>query len=440
MKKNTFLQISKKIAIIIGIFLIPAVHAQSSLGYGPRAKSMAGAGTAMIESSIWGNSNPGAQVFLGQNLGIGIELQMPQSQYLIIGEPTVFEPGLSSLWPLGLEPGQVEGKKKILIIPQVAFNTKIDENNTIGVSIYANPPKGNEYETKTYYSRVIADFGSGEGFINPMGTVTSPTFFRFNQYFASISYSRKINDKLGIGLSAVGGWQSLNIGGLEAFGSLHYSEFPQELSTNGSANAYGIGGKIGLQWNISEKIQAGVAFRSKIYMSRFEAYKGFISESGKLDTPSEWSLGLVYKPFERFLMALDVNRICYSGVPAWGLAMKQEGTVSLGGENGGGFGRKDQMNYKFGVQYRIPKWQFRAGYQHSDVVLVAPEFLLNLLMPDVISDYISLGFSREIAKQWVSLAVVKGLKNTLTGLNGLDSQQYIELSAESWLIEIAVEF
>lgn len=440
MKKNPL----KQRYIIISIaFLLSSFQmsmGQSSLGYGPRSKSMAGAGVALVENSIWANTNPGGQVFLGQKIGLGIEANMPSSSYQIIGEPTQFEPSMSSMWPLGLEEGKVHANQKVLIVPQISFNTKINKENSIGVSIYANPNKGRSYEGKSYYSQVIADFGSGEGFVNPMGTVTAPTFLDFNQYFAAISYSRKIGDKLGIGISVVGAWQSLNVGGLEAFGSLHYSSFPQELTTNGPSNAFGIGGKLGVQWNISEKLQAGLAFRTKIYMSSFEAYKGFISESGKLDTPSEWSVGLVYKPFERFLMVLDANRICYSGVPAWGLAMKQNGNVMLGGENGGGFGRKDQMNYKFGVQYRIPKWQFRAGYQYSDVTLVAPEFLLNMLMPDATSDYVSFGFSREIGKQWLSFAVVRGFKNSLLGFNGLDSQQDIELTAESWIFEIAVEF
>lgn len=430
----------KSISISFLFFLSISLIAQSSLNYGPRAKSLAGGGTALVENSLWGNMNPGGQVFLGQKIGLGIELGMFNNSYNIIGEPTEFEPTMSAMWPLGLNPGLAEAENKLNIVPQIAFNMNMDDDNAISISIYGNGNRGVEYATKTYYSPVIAGFGSSEGFVNPMGTVTEPTYFKFNQYFAAITYSRKIGDKLGVGLSVIGAWQSLSIKGLEAFGSLHYSVHPNELTNNDAANAFGAGGKLGVQWNISEKFQAGVTFRTKLWMSSFESYKGFISESGKIDVPSEWSLGLMYHPFDRFRMILDVNRICYSEVPSWGLAMKQNNAVTLGGDNGGGFGRKDQMNYKIGVEYKIPKWSFRAGYQHSDLTLVASETLLNILMPDAITDYVAFGLSRQIGKQTLNFSVIKGFENVFTGKNGLDPEQLVELKSDMWNFEIAVEF
>lgn len=417
-----------------------SLFAQSSLKYGPRAKSLAGGGTALVENALWGNMNPGGQVFLGQKVGIGIELGLFNNSYRVIGNPTEIEPSMSGMWPLGLNPGLMEAENKTNVVPQIAFNMNIDKNQSISISIYGNGNRGVQYESKTYYSPVIADLGSSEGFINPMGTVSSPTVFKFNQYFASFTYSRKLGEKLGVGLSLIGAWQSLSIKGLEAFGSLNYSVHPEELTNNAAANSFGAGGKLGVQWNISDKFQAGVTFRTKLWMNSFKSYKGFISTSGKMEIPSEWSIGLMYHPFERFKMMLDVNRICYSGIPAWGLAMKQNNAVSLGDDNGGGFGRTDQMNYKFGVQYRIPKWSFRAGYQHSDLTLADTEALLNILMPDIITDYVAFGLSRKIGKQTISFSVIKGFENVFTGENGLDSKQFIELKSDMWNFEIAVEF
>ncbi len=434
------LYLSKSLLLLItGVFSLSA-FSQSSLNYGARAKSMAGGGTALVENSLWGNMNPGGQVFLGQKVGLGIEASLFHNSYLVIGAPSGLEPSLSSMLPLGLKPGLVEAENKNNIVPQIAFNTNINDNNSISISIYGNGNRGLKYETKTYYSPVIADIESSEGFVNPMGTVTEPTYLKFNQHFAAFTYGRKISEKLGIGLSVIGAWQSLSIGGLEAFGTLNYSAYPDELTNNDAANAFGVGGKLGIQWNISDQFHAGVTFRSKLYMSAFESYKGFISESGKIDVPSEWSIGLMYHPFNRFQMVLDVNRICYSGVPAWGLAMVQDNEVFLGGDKGGGFGRKDQMNYKFGLQYSIPKWSFRAGYQHSDLTIVSSEALLNILMPDIIQDYVAFGFSRKIGQQIINFSVIKGFENNFTGINGLDKEQFVELKSDLWNFELAVEF
>ncbi|NOR86082.1 MAG: hypothetical protein GQ527_00590 [Bacteroidales bacterium] len=434
------ISISRLFFLSILISIPFAGNTQIPTAYGPRSKSMAGAGIANVENSLWGNLNPGGLVFLGQKSGLGIAFLSPTASYQVIGEPTSFEPTLSSQWSLGLQPGLVEAEKKLNIVPHLGFNMVINEESTIGISIYGNSNRGYSYETKTYYSPIIADFGSNEGFINPMGTVSSPTFMELNQYFASISYSRKIGGKIGIGLSAIGAWQSLNLGGLEAFGSLNYSAHPQELTNNDMDNSFGIGGKIGVQWNASEKVQLAVAYQTKIYMSNMESYQGFISESGKLDIPAEWNIGVVYHPFDRFLMALDVSSYCYSGVDSWALSMRQNNSVQLGGENGGGFGRMNQLSYKFGVQYKIPKWQFRAGYAHSDHSIVESEVLLNLLMPEITNDYASIGLSRNIGKRVISIAVVKGFKNSFVGYNNLDTAQLIELNTESWTMELAIEF
>lgn len=428
--------ISASLFLVLSLSLI----AQSTLNYGSRAKSLAGGGTALVENSLWGNMNPGGQVFLKHQIGLGLDVGAFNNTYQVIGNPTEFEATASYQWPLSLIPGLYEAENKINIIPQIAVNMRLGDDQTLSISIYGNGNRGVQYETKTYYSPVIAGFGSGEGFVNPMGTVTEPMMFKFNQYFAAFTYSRLMGDKLGIGISVIGAWQNLGVKGLEAFGSLGYSAYPDELTNNDAANAFGVGGKLGIQWNISDNFQFGATFRSPFWMSSFESYKGLISESGKMDVPSEWSLGLLYEPFDRFNLVLDVNRICYSRISAWGLAMKQNNEVILGGDSGGGFGRKDQMNYKFGLQYRIPKWSFRAGYQHSDLTLVEEEALLNIMMPDIITDYVAFGLSRQIGKQTLNFSVIKGFENSFYGINGLDDAQMIYLTSDMWNFEISVEF
>ncbi len=60
---------------------------------------MAGGGTALVENSLWGNMNPGGQVFLGQKVGLGIEAGLFNNSYAIIGAPSSLEPNLSPKLP-----------------------------------------------------------------------------------------------------------------------------------------------------------------------------------------------------------------------------------------------------------------------------------------------------------------------------------------------------
>lgn len=422
------------------IFFSYSLSAQSSIKFGPIAKSLAGGGTALVENALWGNMNPGGQVFMGQKVGIGIELNSVSGGFLVAGTPSDVEITDQMPWPLGLNVGNYNADHKLNIVPNFGFNLQIDDKNSIGFTIYAIGNRGVNYDGFVYYSEVIAALGSSPELVNPMGTVSSPTSFDLKQNFAAVTYSRRITQNLGIGISLIGAWQSLSIKGLEAFGTLGYSEYPNKLTNNDVDNSFGFGGKLGIQWNISEKVQTGLSFRTNLVMSTFESYKGFISESGRLDIPSEWSLGVVYEPFKRFQLLLDINRICYSRVSSWSKAMSQNNETTLGGKDGAGFGRKDQMNYKFGIQYKIPKWAFRAGYQSSDLAFSNTEALLNILLPDVVKEFVAFGLSRSLGKQNISFSILRGLENTFQGINSLDKKQLIDLNSDIWNFEIAVEF
>jgi|GEM_PF-3773431 long-chain fatty acid transport protein len=423
---------------VLGISILG--HAQNSLGFDAKTKGFAGAGIAITENSIHANSNPGGQVFVGNKFSLGIELLAPKALYSIKGSPSVFTAETSQPWKLGLEPGSYQSEHKYSIVPHVSLNLKIDNNNSIGLSIYGNGNQGTQYSNKVYFSPVINSFGSSEGFVNPMGIITTPSYIKLLQYFGALSYSHKFGQKLGIGISVVGVWQSIDVGGLESFGSLYYTSYPDKISTNSTDNAFGVGGKLGIQWEATSVLSIGVTFRSKIYTTRFTAYEGLINQNGKMDIPSEWSIGVAWKPTNRILILADVNRYCFSGVKSWGTKFYTDDSYELGGENGGGFGRKDRMSYKAGIRYKIPLWQFRAGYQYSSSVLNESDLLLNILMPEVIQHYASVGISRQLGKQTINIAVVKGFKNSIQGINSLDNNQNIEISAESLSIAVSVDF
>ncbi|OYT15868.1 MAG: hypothetical protein B7C24_10725 [Bacteroidetes bacterium 4572_77] len=416
------------------------LFAQTPLGYGAKNNAIAGSGVALSSEALWGNKNPGGLAFLGRKIGLGIDIQMPTVSYKVLNAPASFNQDYLQPWPLGLQEGQADASRKATILPNIGINLELNDNSSLAISIFSNGRRGHSFDTKTYYSPIIAEFPNTDEFTNPMGVVSSPTFFHLSQYFSAISYSYKINDKIGVGLSAVGAWQSLNVGGYEAFGSLGYSAYPQEISNNDMANAYGLGGQLGLQWNISKMFQLGLTYRSELFMSSFESYKGLIAENGQMNIPAEWSLGIALQASENLLIAIDAQRICYSQVAAWNLPMASHKEGYLGGDNGSGLGREDEMRFKMGLQYHIPKWDFKIGYAYIKPSIVSDEVLLNMLMPDIIQNHISLGVSRMLNDEVLHFALIKGLKSSMTGVNALDLTQEIELEAESWTLAFSVDF
>jgi len=95
-------------------------------------------------------------------------------------------------------------------------------------------------------------------------------------------------------------------------------------------------------------------------MSNLDKYKGLFAESGGFDIPSNWSLGVAFKPTPAWLVALDYERINYSDVdsvhnrsnlilqcPPFGA----NASNCLGGSNGAGFGWQSVNVWRLGVQY-----------------------------------------------------------------------------------------
>jgi len=412
------------IAALCFVTTASATNGYFSHGYSSKNKALAGAGTALPLDSLAASTNPAGMVFMGNRIDIGVSFFNPNREYKVSGTPS----GAPFSFPL--QTGTVESDSNWFVIPSLGVNWKINNDSSVGLSIYGNGGMNTDYDKATF------------NYVNP--AFPSETGVDLMQLFVVPTYARKITPKHAIGISPIFAYQAFEAKGLEIFGFMGISNKPTELTGNGHENSYGYGARIGYLGEILPNLFLGASYQTEIKMSRFKRYEGLFAEDGDFDIPKNWSIGLAYNATSALTLAVDVQKIYYSDIgavgntfnPAFTNCFMGSSNYCLGGDKGMGFGWDDMTIYKFGVQWQgIPDWTLRAGYSFGDQPIPDEEVLFNILAPGVIEQHITAGVTKKIGNNHeVDLTVTRALSNSVKGKNPLDPVQTIELTMDQWEI------
>jgi long-chain fatty acid transport protein len=222
------------------------------------------------------------------------------------------------------------------------------------------------------------------------------------QLLMPITAAYKVDEHNAIGVSAVLGAQRFSARGLQSFSII--SSDSKHLTNNGHDFAQGAGMRVGWRGKFMEdRLTLGATYASKVYMSRFSKYSGLFAGGGNFDVPANYALGIAFKATPAMTVALDVERILYSGVPSVGNRGPDTQPISatnpnspnrLGLDNGLGFGWTDQTVYKLGVSYKYsPAWTLRAGYNYGATPIPGDQVTFNTLAPATVEKHYTVGFT-----------------------------------------------
>jgi len=420
MKTNNFNRLVSLVVLFLCLTQFSfATDGYFSLGYGTKSKGMAGAGVALYSNSLIGG-NPAGNVFLGKEFSLGVGVFSPMREYTISGNPS----GQPNTFPL--TPGNVSSDKPVFFIPSVGGNWMLNKTSAFGFSIYGNGGMNTSYPTKT--------------FNNPAAPVTSPTGINLSQLFTELTYSLKLGENHSVGISAIGAFQMFQAEGLQAFMGMTMD--PTKLTNNGTDNSFGYGIKIGYLGKITDNLSLGAKYQSKIYMSEFKEYAGLFAEQGDFDIPSNWTVGLAYNFSKQFTLAFDVKQILYAGVKS--VSNPLSGVDPLGSDAGSGFGWKNQMIYKLGMEYTPSKsdWTYRAGYSYAGKQIPDDQMMFNILAPGVSQNHVTAGFTKKLSKKGnaINLSMMYSPASSVSGPNNMDPAQTIELKMSQFELEIGYTF
>lgn len=349
-------------------------------GYGLKAKGMGGASTAMAQDSLGGATNPASMVWAGSRMDLGADIFMPHrdAERSGAGFPTLN--------------GSVDSDRKAFLIPEFGYNRMMNSNLSVGVSVYGNGGMNTTYPQGNFNcgggpANMLC--GSGGLGVDLMQLIVAPT----------VAY--KFNPRHSVGASLLLGYQRFKATGLQAFdnapGFPPFTQSPGSVTNRGTAGSTGAGIRVGYFGRLSDTFSIAAAYSPKMKMGDLDEYKGLFAGGGSFDIPANFSAGIAVTPTPAWTVALDWQRIKYSGVPSVGNASMP--VAPLGAANGPGFGWRDIDVFKLGVAWQMnSQWTLRAGYNRGQNPIGPADVTFNILAPGVMTSHYTAGFTYALAK------------------------------------------
>ncbi|MBF0272199.1 MAG: outer membrane protein transport protein [Magnetococcales bacterium] len=371
-------------------------------GFGTISKGMGGAGVAMPTDTMGTAVNPALMAHVGHRVDLGVSWFKPDRGFTA-DTPSATPPGVPFI-----PTGTFEKTDDFFLIPHIGWNRPLDSTSTIGLSIGGNGGMNTEYD--------LAVFGN----FAPPGMTTAPTSIDMAQLFVGLNYAKKLNQEHTIGIAPILAGQRIKVEGLQPFMGL--SATPNAVTNNGYDYSYGGGLKVGWYWQPSDQLAIGSSYQSRLYMTRFDHYAGLFAEQGDFDIPPTFQIGLAYKPTPAWTALLDMQKLFFSDIRSVGNSnnlLLTPGSISLGTDNGLGFGWRDMTIYKTGVQWKAnDDWTLRSGFSLANQVVPGQQALFNILAPATVTKHVTLGVSRTIsANSSIDLSASHALDQRVYGSN-----------------------
>jgi len=426
-------------------------------GIGTKNKAMAGAGIAMPEDAIDVTNNPAVAPFVGNQLIVGAALFSPKRKY-----ETSSSLANGHMGAITIGPNNIKSGSNYFVIPHISKRWQLDNDSAWALSFYGRGGMNTDWKggTATFdhdQDGVLTTFdgtyGAGKAGVN------------FSQAFLDITWAKKINENLSLGIAPVLVAQMFKANGVGSFAPLTetcalsfnptqmpFCDMPQNLSNNGTDWAFGGGLKIGLHATLSDRVSLGLAYQSKIYMTEFDDYADLFAEQGDMDIPADLKFGLTFKASDSVSLSFDIEHTWYSDVDSIGniiqvlftdCPMTQQGGMDpsycLGGDNGAGFGWEDMTTFKGGLAWSNNEdWTWRFGYSYGKQPIPESQMSFNILAPGVMEHHITAGFTLATTPdRELNVAVMYAPSNDVTGPQNFDTTQNVTFEMHEFELEVS---
>ncbi len=411
-----------KIALALAVsgLMLPGVASATNgyfaHGYGMKAQGMAGASNAVTGATFGGANNPAAMVWAGDRLDIGVDWFRP----IRSAERSGSTPGFIAI------DGQADSGSNDFLVPEFGYNKMLSSKMSLGVTVYGNGGMNTDYSGgQIPAASMCAGFNPGQPSYNLL-CGTGKLGIDLMQLVIAPTLAYKINEKHSVGVSPLFGYQRFKAEGLHGFAGFTTSGTTNNLTNQGYDSATGFGVRIGYLGKLTDKVSIGAAYSSKIAMGNFDKYKELFAEEGGFDMPENWNLGIAVQATPKLMLALDYQRINYSGVNSVGNPSTNTGNAvvgtgftvgSLGPSNGRGFGYADVDVVKLGVEYAYSdKLMLRAGYSHTNNPISSRDVTFNIIAPAVVQEHYTLGFTYALDKQSeITMSYMHAQENSVSG-------------------------
>jgi len=325
-----------------------------------------------------------------------------------------------------------------------------------GVGAFASDGVGTQYGTDSFLSRTTT---------NNVNTGLN-IFSRLLVLDIPFSVAYRVTDKLTVGGSVDAIWTSVNlgllldtsqIGALAAQGRVSgglvpalmsvpalsggYLQFNNGKSAGGAADAWGVGGRLGLTYQVSPATRVGLSYQFKTAvgdlsghstLSAVSAVAGNIPLSGTVrmqnfQMPAAFTVGVSHEFSDRLSVAADYQRVF------WHAAMKDAHIGFTQDGSGQALNIAIPMNYRdinvfsIGAQYHYSaSWTFRAGFHYAQEAI--PNDSVMAILPPTPTTNVTAGASYAFSPDAVlDVALAYSFPKTLTNSSMPDTSVPIKV-------------
>jgi len=404
-KRNSLLAVVALLSAGIGPRPALATEGDEQAGYDPIQKALAGSDIAQPENPMTLSQNPAGLTSIPREITLGVDAFMPFRGYSTTG------PGFLAPGPVS---GTVNSNGNIFLLPNIAYAQPIDKDTTWGVAVYGSGGDNTGYPAVGNPSCAALGGGSGVFCGGKAG-------IDLKQVFIVPGIAHRFGD-FSVGFSPVIAGQAFQAEGLGAFAGV--SADPRRLTNQGASYSYGVGARLGLQWNATSALRFSASGTTPVIMSKFAAYSGLFVGGGSFNLPADVTVGAAYDVTPTLTAMMDYKHIFYSGVPA--ISNSTTSPTLFGSSNGPGFGWSDVNAIALGLEWRATKeLTLRAGYAHNNNPVPSGGVTLNVLAPAVVTNHITGGASYafnanssvDFSAQYVPTGSVTGIEVTPQGPN-----------------------
>jgi long-chain fatty acid transport protein len=404
------------VAIVTGLTLPTLSYATNGLalpGYGAKSIGMGGTSIALQMDSLAGAVNPAAISGMSTRFDIGVGLfNPPRRAYVEADNDPVF----------GTSIAESRSRKDLFPIPNLGFVSPINDELTFGINAIGGG-LGVEYQDGIY------DFKN----------TGKPISMQLIQMQIPITLAYKVDNNTAVAASAVMAAQMFKNSGFSSFAPV--TSDSENYTDRGNNYSFGAGIRIGTLYTTDDKtFSIGGYYHSRVYMSKFDKYRGLFAEHGDLDIPANFGVGIAYKITPEVTTAFDIVRYQWSSVAAIGNkgpalytgdpigTAAGGGAGQIGADDGMGFGWEDQTVFKLGFSYDYsPKTTFTTGINYGKTPIPQDQLAFGVLGPAVTEKHLAFGVQHKLngftmfdAKEAeISLSYLHGFKEKMSGLSPL---------------------
>ena len=417
----------KSVTLIALSFLItlPSISQATNgyflIGYGAKSRGMGGTGVAYAQDAFAAAANPAGIAFVGSRIDAGLELfNPPRRAGGGAADPVNYPTEFQFI-------ADTKSGSNLFLIPSMGMTYQFNRKISLGFAMVGNGANTRYDAEENFFSLTDNTDPNAPNIIAPSGVKSWGTLgVNLLQAQMLLTSAYNINKHNTVGASLVGAVQQFRAYGIGNFGGIfNFSSDVNNLSNRG--NDYAYGGGIRLGWVgtfLDEKLQLGTNYSSRVFMTKFDKYRGLFAEHGDFDIPENYALGLSYKVTPKLTLAFDYQRINYSDVASVGNrhpttslndlctrpisnpnpcstpgAVAQPTSKAFGEDDGFGFGWVDMDVYKLGFNYELDdKWELRAGWNYGKSPIPDDQLLTSMIATAVIENHGTLGMTYKPSK------------------------------------------